>query len=238
MRYLTADLHLNHPFVAGIRGFWKRNADIPSYVKDLASVIAFRESIGKETFNELVDVKRHNQTIINHINNTVSKTDELYIAGDLSKGNARDMADAVETYVSQIQVRPTHIYLITGNHDGFHPGFWVKHPMLNQYVGNISNTLFLDLEEIPTVISHTPRRQYMTGEIRPNVSQNALDTKLQKYAPLIPEGILHLYGHTHTPEPDEFHDKTSINVGLDAWNLYPVSETDILTLYRKMQASK
>lgn len=54
-----------------------------------------------------------------------------------------------------------------------------------------------------------------------DAAPNSLDKALLKYAPDVPDGIVHLYGHTHGKSPDEFHDGTSINIGLDAWRLRP-----------------
>lgn len=58
-----------------------------------------------------------------------------------------------------------------------------------------------------------------------------------KYAPDVPDGIVHLYGHTHGKSPDEFHDKTSINIGLDAWHLRPVSERQIIETLTQMRTT-
>ena len=101
--------------------------------------------------------------------------------------------------------------------------------------GSVSDSLFIDIDGIPAVLSHVPRYEYLDGSVREGMASNSLEKTLRKHAPRVPYGIIHLYGHTHGRNSDEFHDKWSINVGLDAWNLRPVSEDEIRKTLFAMQ---
>ena len=55
---------------------------------------------------------------------------------------------------------------------------------------------------MPAIISHTPRKAYIERGVEPeNTAPNSLDKALLKYAPDVPDGIVHLYGHTHGESP-------------------------------------
>lgn len=74
-----------------------------------------------------------------------------------------------------------------------------------------------------------------------DLSTNALDTRYKRLAPSLDFRNLLLHGHTHAATPYEFKtallrqkvspDYTQINVGLDAWDLKPVSEEQIEELW-------
>lgn len=106
MKYFTADLHLCHPFVAATRGFYKRTADVPEQGRRLDGINAFRHSMSEKDFNALVDVERHDRTVINRINSCVGKQDELYILGDLSSGGAANLRCACPYWTGFTYRRP------------------------------------------------------------------------------------------------------------------------------------
>lgn len=226
MKYFTADLHLCHPFVAATRGFYKRTADVPEQARRPDGINAFRHSMSEEDFNVLVDVERHDRTVINRINAHVGKQDELYILGDLSSGGTASLRHAL-SLLDELHVPPSRRHLILGNHDGFRMKPSNAADIAVRF-GSVSDNLFIDIDCIPAVLSHVPRYEYLDGSVREGMASNSLEKTLRKHAPRVPHGdVIHLYGHTHGHNPDEFHDGWSINVGLDAWNLRPVSEYEI-----------
>lgn len=84
----------------------------------------------------------------------------------------------------------------------------------------------------------SPRKAYIERGVElEDVAPNSLDKALLRYAPDVPKDIVHLYGHTHGKSPDESHDGTSINIGLDAWRLRPVSERQIIETLAQMQTT-
>lgn len=42
-----------------------------------------------------------------------------------------------------------------------------------------------------------------------------------------------LHGHTHAGTPHEFENRNEINVGLDAWGMSPVSEVELVSMFRE-----
>lgn len=224
MKYFTADLHLCHPFVAATRGFYKRTADVPEQARRPDGINAFRHSMSEEDFNALVDVEHHDRTVINRINARVGKQDELYILGDLSSGGTTNLRRAL-SLLDGLHVPPSRRHLILGNHDGFRMKPSNAADIAVRF-GSVSDNLFIDIDGIPAILSHVPRYEYLDGSVREGMASNSLEKTLRKYAPRVPYDIIHLYGHTHGRNPDEF-DGWSINVGLDAWNLRPVSEDEI-----------
>lgn len=42
-----------------------------------------------------------------------------------------------------------------------------------------------------------------------------------------------LHGHTHAGMPHEFENRNEINVGLDAWNMRPVSEVELVRMFQE-----
>lgn len=225
MKYFTADLHLCHPFVAATRGFYKRTADVPEQARRPDGINAFRHNMSEEDFNALVDVERHDRTVINHINARVGKRDELYILGDLSSGGAANLRRAL-SLLDELHVPPSRRHLVLGNHDGFRMKPSNAADIAVRF-GSVSDNLFIDIDGIPAVLSHVPRYEYLDGSVREGMASNSLEKTLRKHAPRVPYDIIHLYGHTHGRNPDEFHDGWNLNVGLDAWSLRPVSEDEV-----------
>lgn len=233
MKYFTADLHLCHPFVAATRGFYKRTADVPEQGRQPDGINAFRHSMSEKDFNALVDVERHDRTVINRINACVGKQDELYILGDLSSGGAANLRRAL-SLLDGLHIPPSRRHLVLGNHDGFRmkPSNAAD---IATHFGSVSDSLLIDIDGIPAVLSHVPRYEYLDDSVREGMASNSLEKTLRKHAPHVPHSTVHLYGHTHGRNPDEFHDSWSINVGLDAWNLRPVSEDEIRKALRIAQ---
>lgn len=233
MKYFTADLHLCHPFVAATRGFYKRMADVPEQARRPDGINTFRHGMSEEDFNTLVDVERHDRTVINRINAHVGKQDELYILGDLSSGGTASLRRAL-SLLDGLHIPPSHRHLILGNHDGFRMKPSNATDIAVRF-GSVSDNLFLDIDGIPAVLSHVPHYEYLDDSVREGMASNSLEKTLRKHAPRVPHGVIHLYGHTHGHNPDEFHDRWSLNVGLDAWNLRPVSENEIRETLFTMQ---
>lgn len=233
MKYFTADLHLCHPFVAATRGFYKRTADVPEQGRRPDGINAFRRSMSEKDFNTLVDVERHDRTVINLINARVGKQNELYILGDLSSGGAESLRRAL-SLLDGLHVPPSRRHLILGNHDGFRMKPSNAADIAVRF-GSVSDNLFMDIDGIPAVLSHVPRHEYLDGSVHEGMASNSLEKTLRKHAPRVPHGVIHLYGHTHGRSPDEFHDGWSLNVGLDAWNLRPVSENEVKETLLVMQ---
>lgn len=203
MRYFTSDLHLAHPFVAATRGFWKPgmrpDRDI---LEEPDGLNQLRRELSEYRFNEMVDTEAHDRTVIKRINAVCGKNDDLYIAGDLSAGGHKSLRRALYL-LDDLNVPHSHIHLILGNHDGFRIRNTNAYDFASVCIGSISDNLFLTLENgMPAIISHTPRKAYIERGVElKDVASNSLDKALLRYAPDVPDGIAHLYGHTHGKSP-------------------------------------
>lgn len=203
MRYFTSDLHLAHPFVAATRGFWKPgmrpDRDI---LEEPDGINQLRRELSEYRFNEMVDTEAHDRLIIRRINAVCGKNDDLYIAGDLSAGGHKSLRRALYL-LDDLTVPHSRIHLILGNHDGFHVRNTNAYDFASVCIGSISANLFLTLENgMPAIISHTPRKAYIEQGVElKDVAANSLDRSLLRYAPDVPDGIVHLYGHTHGKTP-------------------------------------
>lgn len=47
------------------------------------------------------------------------------------------------------------------------------------------------------------------------------------------ENMRLLHGHTHANTPHEFKNRNEINVGLDAWDMRPVSEVELVRMFQE-----
>ena len=120
MRYFTSDTHFGHPLVTALRGFlnngklraeylniWQTqtrtaaHAWIKQYVHD-----------NQTSFKAICDIARHENTIIDNINEIVGHDDELWILGDLSY-----RCTVEHTLECLRRINCQHLHLIIGNHD-------------------------------------------------------------------------------------------------------------------------
>lgn len=120
MRYFTSDTHFGHPLVTALRGFlnngklraeyldiWQTqtrtaaHAWIKRYVHD-----------NQTSFKAICDIARHENTIIDNINEIVGHDDELWILGDLSY-----RCTVEHTLECLRRINCQHPHLIIGNHD-------------------------------------------------------------------------------------------------------------------------
>ncbi len=218
MKYFTADLHFDHPFVAALRGF----------TTDGTTVDELRAMPVMERYRH-VDVDAHDNTILDNLMR-IGEEDELWVLGDVASGNAASRAKAVRL-LDRLNVPRKHRHLILGNHEsGMHPnatamGEWAE------VFGEIAVSSVIRLADgTPATLSHFPLRQSFIDGIMPDgCAANALDPAWAEYAPPA-VAPLHLHGHTHAKTPLEFPGRRQINVGVDAWGLKPVPETALARL--------
>ena len=171
---------------------------------------------------------------IGNINETIGRDDELWILGDLSY---RCTVEHTLDCLRRINCR--HLHLIIGNHDR---NFRLRSndALYEDVFETIDDYREIDME-LPVLdgsgkptaatarqtigMSHFPRLSALAEE-HGNWPEN-----WNKFADVAPttEGWL-LYGHTHQGIPDGT-DPLSVNVGLDAWDLEPVSEQQLLAWF-------
>lgn len=220
MIYFTSDLHLFHPFVAATRGYGPRVDNLNYYVR----------RVGESQLERETRTYAHDLKVIGRINSRVGKTDELYVLGDVSKGTGNSFERSLELLHSNLNVPRSRLHLVLGNHENFK----LKDSSTSRssitvfdVFGYVSRSEYLFVDWYPVVLTHLPLVEDMEGPSRDGESENSRSKSLRKYAVSVPEGVVHLHGHTHSSTPFDSRKKLSLNVGLDAWKGMPVSWLDV-----------
>ena len=227
-KYFTADTHFAHPFVAALRGYAKHGFTSDNTIKQQA------KNAGMQV-KDCVNWYRHDMDVTNRINETVGETDELYILGDLCSGGAWSLHQAL-MHVKSLRCPSNHRHLILGNHDdvlyGRSKGFKDLTEAFGE-IGRIGMTDITDGEVSMTVfLCHFQWREDFERPAMDGVASNWAKPELRQYAiPQVSGGMRLLHGHTHAGVPHEFENRNEINVGLDAWDMHPVSETELTSMF-------
>lgn len=158
------------------------------------------------------NVHDHDAAIINNVNAIVGPRDIVWHLGDVGLGSG--------TYIFECmrQLNGTW-HLITGNHDAPWPGHRRSHSSQRKWLDIFASVQAFGRVQIGNhelLMSHFPYEAAHTEE--PRAQQYRLRDK----------GEWLLAGHTHSES--RWHGPKQIHVGLDAWDLKPVSEEQILEL--------
>jgi calcineurin-like phosphoesterase family protein len=162
-------------------------------------------------------VAQMNEEMVERWNWNVAPEDTVYHLGDFSMNRGN-----VELWLPKLNGRKI---LVAGNHDACHP-VWAKKPAkierftqwyLDQGFDEVHLELDLNLGgeavqlcHLPYSVDHYDKPRYM--EYRPKRRARWL-----------------LCGHVHTAWKQL---ENQINVGVDVWNFYPVSEAQIIELMK------
>ena len=170
--------------------------------------------------------KKHDEFVVKHVNSTVGSQDELYVCGDVSSGSRSSVSYAC-SLLRHLYVPRKRRHLVLGNHENFKS----NNPDLFDVFGTVSLSEYLFLEGTSVVLTHLPLRSYMlSGAKDKSVSSNSFSCSLARRAVEVPEGVVHLCGHTHSQSKLYSSNPMSVNVGLDAWNFKVASWPDVLSL--------
>ncbi|MCB0927117.1 MAG: metallophosphoesterase family protein [Mycobacterium sp.] len=183
MLYFTADLHLQHPKLAGLRGF--------------------------------NTVAAHDAAVMAELYQLDPEQDALWVLGDICSGGVASMESALE----QLSTLRVAIHLVTGNHDPVHPmnHNHCRHADLYSAVfETVQESADVDLGGEIALLSHFP---YLgTPDPHSNVDFSAWQ--------LPDHGQWLIHGHTHSA--DRRSGARSICVSLEAWDLRPASEDELV----------
>ena len=198
--FFTSDTHFGHPLVASLRGFG--------------------------TSREDADTDAHDQAVIDAWTRTVRPDDIVWVLGDLVGQNQR-----YQHALDILAALPGRKRLIYGNHDVGSSMRTKAHRYQAAYLA-----VFETAQDFATI--NVPRG----GTQEQGVSSNSKallshypylgtgddHTEVARYAQyrLPDHGTLLIHGHTHDPDQRvHFSDAgtTQVHVGLDAWDLTPVS---------------
>jgi calcineurin-like phosphoesterase family protein len=182
-------------------------------------------------------IEEMNNKIINNINDLVKENDELWVIGDLSMA-----IRPIEVLSSLIICK--NLFLISGNHDWcsathkksntpeklkYWINFYESHGWSVQ-----SDQVYLDATDDSGqvfLLCHLPYRD----------TDNKHDTYKKRYSDSYPEdtGTILLHGHTHSTEKISVSKRGTlqIHIGIDAWDMKPVSELQIIEIVELKSAT-
>ena len=201
--HFTSDLHLGHEKVAALRGF--------------------------------ASSEEHDHAVAFRWLDTVGPRDRVYVLGDVT-GDSRALGKAFDL----LGLLPGQKHLIAGNHDAVHPMNRNAHKRLRDYLdvfASVASTGTVKIADETVLLSHFP------------YTRDRAETRYPQWRlPNLGKWLLH--GHTHgteraTVEGEHLHawGQTSpvktifrsreIHVGLDAWDLTPVSIDTVAHLIKE-----
>ncbi len=225
MQFFTTDTHFGHPLVTVLRGFTTFDPARSHYTdilrtegrkaaEDWAKGTTLESG---RTFRDMADTDAHDRAIIDHINASVGPNDELWILGDIGY---RTSVDHLKECLRSLRCR--HLHGVIGNHDDW---WMTDRPARNLFVSLEPNDT-ADIDGLGVVnLSHFPYREDLSYSWPDDVAKCS-----GKALPF--DGRKLLYGHTHQLSPAGARPE-SLNVGLDAWDLMPVSAKQVAAWFRE-----
>ncbi len=164
------------------------------------------------------DLNLMNRTLIENWNARVAEGDTVFVLGDFSLGSRE--------YITSVRAKlKGKIILIRGNHD--------RSIQQMQQCGfdEVWNNYRLELEEFDLYLSHIPLFQHngkWVTEEDGGEPRRIYKAEFTKQPPKYFDRWL--CGHVH----EKWKTKGKlINVGVDQWNMSPISEVELLTLLRE-----
>lgn len=163
---------------------------------------------------KFANIEEMNYTIIQNYNYKVRDDDTVFILGDLTLAPYKD----AQFWISQLKGKK---FLIQGNHDHFS-----RQQYLNLGFEEVFREATIKIGQDYVRMSHYP--------LRPTWFERLFNAKARdlRYMDRRPpkDGRWLLHGHTHSTVPVRGR---SIHVGVDAWNLNPVSLNEIQSILDK-----
>lgn len=229
-KYFTSDTHFAHPFVSALRGYAK-----PGFTSD--NTIKQQANEAHMQVKDCVNWYRHDMDVTDRINEIVGPNDELYILGDLCSGGAWSLHQAL-MHIKSLRCPRNNRHLILRNHDDVLYGKSKGFKDLTEAFGEIGRIGMTDITDgetvMPVFLCHFQWREDFDLPALDGVASNWAKPELRQYAiPQVGENMRLLHGHTHAGMPHEFENRNEINVGLDAWGMSPVSEVELVSMFRE-----
>ena len=160
-------------------------------------------------------VAAHDAAIMAQLYQLDPDTDELWVLGDICTGGVASMEAALE----QLSTLRLPLHLVAGNHDPAHPMHHNAGRHRDTYVAvfeTVRHEAQVEIAGTAVVLSHFPYRGTPDRFSRQNFDQWQLPDR----------GDWLIHGHTH----DEVRRSgaRSICVSLEAWDLRPASEAELI----------
>lgn len=168
------------------------------------------------------DVEGHDQRILDNLRDTLASGDTLWVLGDCSSGwgpqeeRALKLLDATFTELRTQRGIDFSAHLISGNHDSCHPMYTDSATAQRDFLrifDSVQPFQYYEFAGEPAWLCHFPR---------PGFDHEGMDSRHDELR-LSVDRLIH--GHLHSATPITGHGQ--VDVGLDAWNMAPVSERDV-----------
>lgn len=160
-------------------------------------------------------VEAHDEEVIARWNAVVAPDDMVWHLGDVGLGG-------VENALAQASRLHGFKHLVTGNHDRCWPGqrnAWKHQERYLRVFESVQQFAVIGLGGQDVLLSHFPYRTDHTDDVR------------YEQFRLRDEGSWLVHGHTHLR--DQHDEPQSVHVGLDAWGLRPVRDSEIAQVIRE-----
>ena len=169
------------------------------------------------------DPDEHDRMVLSNLSHTISRGDTLWILGDISAGGTVGQNRALDHLQFLRDEFGITLHLVAGNHDGVHPMHrralrWDAE--YRQVFASVQPFARRRIDGANVWLSHFPWRgggDHTTADRYETVRLNDDGTSWL------------LHGHTHSPEPID-RERRMIHVGVDAWDMKPVSINTITDL--------
>lgn len=164
--------------------------------------------------------EHHEAILADNWDSLISDDDVVWVLGDISCGKTPDQWAALDW----VDRRPGRKRLILGNHDGPHPKHRDAHKWLRPYsevFEHVSTSARIRIPRsnghLTALLSHFP----YTGDH--SVQDRDTQWRLRDHGELL------IHGHTHSEDRISVSEYLTpqIHVGVDAWNMAPVSLDEI-----------
>lgn len=155
----------------------------------------------------------HDDALIENWKSTVGPDDTVWVLGDLTCTRKDDWVEHVLDFVFDL---PGRKHFVAGNHDPVHP----MHKQAYKY-----QRLYLSaFESVQPFAKIKVEGKYVLLSHFPYTFDHTSDARYTQWR-LPDEGLHLLHGHTHSDV--KVSSPTELHVGLDAWDLKPVSLREV-----------
>lgn len=160
---------------------------------------------------------RHDEVILGHLHDSLSKGDNLWVLGDLSAGGKAAQLRALDIMEELKEDTGVTMHLIPGNHDGVHPMHRRSLNWYEEYLAVFESIQAYSRRKLAgrhVWVSHFPWKG--GGDHTEDERYSTVRLNRENEADWL------LHGHTHSPVKTDPAQRM-INVGVDAWDLKPVT---------------
>ncbi|MGO1949749.1 MAG: metallophosphoesterase family protein [Mycobacteriaceae bacterium] len=163
-----------------------------------------------------VDTGEHDRVILDNLAGALRPGDVVWVLGDISCG-PRDDEDRAIALLAELFTRAgVTAHLISGNHDSSHPLHRRSHARQRDYL-----QAFTSVQPFQRM-TWQKRELWLCHFPRPGLDHDDMSSRHDNVRLDVP---LLVHGHLHSDSP--VTGPGMVDVGVDAWDLHPVSQTQV-----------